>query len=60
MSATGPNLKEDIDLGGGLVQGFLDGDGHAFYELGQLDFLLIPYHQVLELHGTWYLTPLKP
>ena len=37
-----PHLQQHVDLGSGLVQRLLDGDGHALHQLGQLQLLLLP------------------
>ncbi len=38
---TTPHLQQHVDLGGGLVQALLHGDGHPLNQLGQLQLLLL-------------------
>ena len=42
------HLQKDVDLGAGLVERLLDGNGHMFGKLLQLDLLLFANHDLLE------------
>ena len=51
LHAADVSLKQDVDLRGGLLDGFLHRDRDALGQFGEFQLLLLPHGDVLELLG---------
>ena len=49
QTAATAHLQEDVDLGSGLIEGFLHRNRHSVYQLSQLQLLFLPDYDILEL-----------